>query len=118
MTPASSSKKGTRKYRYYVCTSAQARGWNTCPSKSIPAAEIERFVVEQIRAMGQEELGRENPALAALDSTWDDLSPAEQGETLRSVIAEVAYDGVLKTVKVTVRDPAFSGDVPETEQAQ
>ena len=110
MTPATSSKKGTRKYRYYVCTSAQARGWNTCPSKSMPAAEIERFVVEQIRAMGQDELGRENPELVALDSTWDDLSPTEQGEIVRSVIAEVAYDGVLKTVKVTVKGSVLRGN--------
>jgi site-specific DNA recombinase len=107
MTPATSSKKGPKRYRYYVCTSAQAKGWNICPSKSIPAAEIERFVVEQIRAMGQAELGTENPALAALDCTWDDLSPTEQGDILRSVIAEVAYDGVLKTVKVTVKDPVL-----------
>jgi site-specific DNA recombinase len=117
MTPATSSKKGTKKYRYYVCTSAQARGWDTCPSKSIPAAEIERFVVEQIRAMGREELGRENPALVTFDSTWDDLSPTEQGELLRSVIAEVAYDGVLKTVKVTVRDSVLRGNEDE-EQAK
>ena len=32
--------------------SAQKRGWHTCPSKSIPAGEIERFVVEQIRGIG------------------------------------------------------------------
>ena len=28
---------------------AQKRGWHTCPSKSIPAAEIEQLVVEQIQ---------------------------------------------------------------------
>ena len=47
-----SSKKGTKRYRYYVCLSAQKRGWDTCPSKSVPAEEIERLVVEQIRAIG------------------------------------------------------------------
>lgn len=41
-------------YRYYVCLNAQKRGWHTCPSKSVPAAEIERLVVEQIRAIGQD----------------------------------------------------------------
>jgi len=46
--------KGTRRYRYYVCTNAQKRGWHVCPSKSIPAQEIEAFVVDQIRGIGQD----------------------------------------------------------------
>ncbi|MGH7170913.1 MAG: hypothetical protein ACRELF_03170 [Gemmataceae bacterium] len=28
-------------YRYYTCVNAQKRGWQVCPSKSIPSAEIE-----------------------------------------------------------------------------
>jgi site-specific DNA recombinase len=46
------SSKGAKRYRYYVCLNAQKRGWDTCQSKSVPAAEIEQFVVEQIRAIG------------------------------------------------------------------
>jgi len=46
--------KGNKRYRYYVCGSAQKRGWDTCPAPSIPAAEIERFVVERIRAIGKD----------------------------------------------------------------
>jgi site-specific DNA recombinase len=53
MTPAH-TKRGARRWRYYTCTSAQQRGWHTCPSKSIPAGEIERFVVEQIRCVGRD----------------------------------------------------------------
>jgi site-specific DNA recombinase len=41
-------------YRYYTCCSAQKKGWHSCPSKSVPAGEIERFVVEQIRCVGQD----------------------------------------------------------------
>jgi site-specific DNA recombinase len=52
MTPTHSTKNGTKRYRYYVCTKAQKRGWHTCPSKSIPATEIEQFVVDQIKAIG------------------------------------------------------------------
>lgn len=54
MSPTASSVRGSRRYRYYVCCGAQKRGWDRCPSKSIPAAEIERFVVEQIRSIGQD----------------------------------------------------------------
>jgi site-specific DNA recombinase len=43
MSPTHSTKNGNKRYRYYVCTNAQKRGWHNCPSKSIPAGEIERF---------------------------------------------------------------------------
>jgi site-specific DNA recombinase len=48
------TSKGNRRYRYYVCYTAQKQGWHACPSKSVPAEEIERFVVEQIRAIGKD----------------------------------------------------------------
>jgi site-specific DNA recombinase len=54
MTPTHTTKDGNKRYRYYVCSSAQKRGWHTCPSKSIPAGEIERFVVEQIKCIGKD----------------------------------------------------------------
>jgi len=46
--------KNGRRYRYYVCLSAQRRGWHTCPSKSVPAPEIEKFVVDQVRCIGKD----------------------------------------------------------------
>jgi site-specific DNA recombinase len=53
MTP-SHTTKGDRRYRYYTCVSAQKRGWDSCPSKSIPAAEIEAVVLKQIRCIGRD----------------------------------------------------------------
>jgi site-specific DNA recombinase len=52
MIPAHTTRKTSRRYRYYVCSGAQKRGWHTCPSKSIPAGELERFVVDQLRGIG------------------------------------------------------------------
>ncbi|MCG3178601.1 MAG: hypothetical protein BIFFINMI_00929 [Phycisphaerae bacterium] len=46
--------KGDKRYRYYACTHAIKSGWKTCPSKSLPAGEIERVVVDQIRCIGQD----------------------------------------------------------------
>jgi len=46
--------KNGRRYRYYVCLNAQRRGWHTCPSKSVPAPEIEKFVVDQVRCIGKD----------------------------------------------------------------
>lgn len=49
------TSKKNRRYRYYVCLNAQKRGWENCPTKSVPAAEIERFVVERIKAVGKDD---------------------------------------------------------------
>jgi site-specific DNA recombinase len=46
--------KGSRRYRYYVCANAQQRGWKSCPGPSLPANEIERFVVDEIRCIGRD----------------------------------------------------------------
>jgi site-specific DNA recombinase len=53
MTPAHSTK-GNRRYRYYTCVAAQKRGYASCPSRSVPAAEIERVVVERLRCVGRD----------------------------------------------------------------
>jgi site-specific DNA recombinase len=52
MSPSHTTRNGTKRYRYYVCSSAAKAGRKTCPAPSIPAGEIERFVVERIRAIG------------------------------------------------------------------
>ena len=43
------ASKGKRRYRYYVCITAQKKGWAACPFPSLPAGELERFVVERIK---------------------------------------------------------------------
>ena len=53
MTP-SFTAKGPKQYRYYTCSGAQKRGWHTCPSKSVPAGQIEELVVERIRCVGRD----------------------------------------------------------------
>jgi len=48
------TRRGNKRYRYYVCSRAQKRGWKNCETKSVPAAEIEKFVVERIREIGKD----------------------------------------------------------------
>jgi len=48
-----SGKKNGR-YRYYVCTHAIRKGWKNCPGPSLPAAEVERVVVDQVRRIAQD----------------------------------------------------------------
>ena len=42
------SKKGNRKYRYYVCMNAQKRGRQGCPTRSVNAQQIENAVVASL----------------------------------------------------------------------
>jgi len=41
--------RGRRRYRYYVCQTAQKKGWSACPYPSLPAGELERFIVDRIK---------------------------------------------------------------------
>ena len=68
-----------RRYRYYVCSRAQKRGWDKCETKSVPAAEIETFVVERIREIGKD------PSL--LSETLAAITE-EHGSSLEALLAE------------------------------
>ncbi len=85
MTPTHATK-GVNRYRYYCCVQAQKRGWKTCPSKSIPAPEIEKFVVEQVR------LACQNPQL--LESTIEAVRAQSEVElaSLRSELGGLDQD--------------------------
>ncbi|MCY2987975.1 MAG: recombinase family protein [Planctomycetota bacterium] len=43
-----------KRYRYYTCVQAIKSGRKTCPSKSIPAAEIERVVLDRVRCIAHD----------------------------------------------------------------
>jgi len=52
MTPTHATKGGKR-YRYYVCSSTLREG-RECPSRSVPAGQMERIVMEQIAKLSQD----------------------------------------------------------------
>jgi site-specific DNA recombinase len=52
MTHSTSGGSGYgKRYRYYVCNKATKRGRKTCPKPSLPAEEIERFVIAQLQSL-------------------------------------------------------------------
>jgi site-specific DNA recombinase len=53
ITPTHATKGGKR-FRYYVCSVAQKRGYDRCLSQSVPAGQMERIVVEQIAKLGRD----------------------------------------------------------------
>jgi site-specific DNA recombinase len=88
MTPAHVTH-GNKRYRYYTCSAAQKKGWHTCPSKSVPAARLERYVLEQV-------------APYARDVDWATRTPGERAERLRQFVARIDYDGTNQQVAITL----------------
>ncbi len=83
MSPTHTNRNGNRRYRYYVCTQAQKRGWNVCPTKSVSAGEIEEFVIGRIRTMGQNpELWQETLAQAQRQSKRQQVELAAEQKSL------------------------------------
>jgi len=50
MGPSFTKRRG-KIYRYYLCVHASKHGAGSCPVGSVPAGEIERAVIEQLRAV-------------------------------------------------------------------
>lgn len=53
MTSATAAPRG-KSYRYYECTDVHRRGSTACPVRSVPAAELERFVIGRIQELGND----------------------------------------------------------------
>ncbi|MCX5657574.1 MAG: recombinase family protein, partial [Candidatus Omnitrophica bacterium] len=87
-------KKETRKYRYYVCTNAQKRGYSSCPNKSINAQAIEDATIECLKRIFSDkkkfkDLTQEMEAF--LSPIWDTLFPEEKRRILKTLIKEAYY---------------------------
>jgi hypothetical protein len=110
MTPTHSR----RSYRYYTSTNVLKQDASACPIKRIPAGEIERAVVDQIRKLIQTPViivrtwkaaRQRDPkitehdvreALDRFDPLWDELLPAEQARIVQLLVEriDVTLDGI------------------------
>jgi len=104
---------GNKRYRYYVCGSAQKRGWSTCPAPSVPAAEIERLVIEQIRRAGKaQHLVAETLAQARRQST-DRLAKLDaERRTLDRELAKLNGEIHRLAGRAAATDPAAIAAAP------
>lgn len=101
------TRKSKRLYRYYTSQTAMKRGKSDCPVRQIPAAEIERIVLDQIRALLQapevivqtwraaRKLHKEvtendvRTALTGFDELWNELFPAEQARIVELLVERI-----------------------------
>jgi site-specific DNA recombinase len=45
------ANRGERRYRYYLCHTANKHGYDACPVKTVPAGDIEQAVMLQLRRL-------------------------------------------------------------------
>jgi DNA invertase Pin-like site-specific DNA recombinase len=105
------TRKGGRLYRYYVSQSVIKDGADGCPISRVPAAEVERAVIDQLRELlrspeivvatwraARKEIAaiteaEVRDALDQLDPLWDELFPAEQARIVQLLVERVQVDG-------------------------
>ena len=106
MSPTHTRKSG-KLYRYYISQSVMKRGTDACPVRQVPAAEIERIVIEQTRSLllspeiivatwraarKADERVSENDvrnALTEFEPLWAELFPAEQARIIELLVERV-----------------------------
>jgi site-specific DNA recombinase len=105
MTPTFAAKKGGKRYRLYTCVNALKRGGQVCPSRYLPALEIEKLVIEQIQELARNRQSSwvADDALARfLDlSTWNSLAAAEKARLVQRLVQRVEYNGREGKVAIT-----------------
>jgi site-specific DNA recombinase len=107
MTPTYASKNGGRRYGYYVCTNALQRGRTSCPSRSLPSAAIEEWVLKRLQEVAKKADAKQHPLFAEL-ATWEKVSAKERLRLLHTWIERVDYDGTKDKVAIT-----FAGSIPK-----
>lgn len=107
---------GSKRYRYYVCQRAQKEGWSVCPGPSLPADELESFVVSELRALGRDDRLVAEAVVAAQHELRERIKRLEQQRA--SIAAD--RDGVRDELRVLVAEgadrngeAALAGDLRE-----
>lgn len=106
MSPTHTRKSG-RLYRYYISQTAMKQGRSDCPVKLVPAAELERIIIDQVRRLLQtpevivqtwRALRNQSTdvsevevrsALFDFDQLWDELFPAEQARIVALLVERI-----------------------------
>jgi hypothetical protein len=131
MSPSHTRRRG-RVYRYYVTREAIADGYDNCSVTSLPAADVEGAVLDQVQKMlAAPELvartwatvNREDDAiterevtvlLADFATVWTELFPAEQARIVQLLVERV--DVQEDALEVRIRAEGLASLVGELRQ--
>jgi site-specific DNA recombinase len=137
MSPTHTRKRG-RLYRYYISQTAMKRGREACAVRQIPAAEIERVIIDQTLLQTPEIIIQtwraarktdkdlaENDVRAALlefEPLWNELFTVEQARIVELLVERVDLqpDGIdlsLRVEGLTSLCNEFRGGAGEHQEA-
>jgi site-specific DNA recombinase len=111
-------KPNGHKYRYYVCTNAQKRGYNECPTKSLNAQTIEDLVIKQLKLIFTDSSVTENhPSHTEIDlllsPVWDSVFTENKRAVLKKLVDKIEYAHDLKKLSIGLKgiDKRFEYDI-------
>jgi site-specific DNA recombinase len=118
MSPTHTRKNG-RLYRYYLSQTVLKQGSGDCPVARVPAAEIEKIVIDQVRILllSPEIIGQTwrsarksinsltesevRNSLQTFDPLWSQLFPAEQSRIIQLLVERI--DVLIDRVDIKLR---------------
>ena len=137
MKESFSTKTGHKSYRYFLCDRDTKRIKSTCPVKRIPAAELEKLVLNDISQMlstpemlaGVMQTAKEvdpagknlrseqiRKAFGDLVPVWDVMFPVERYKFIREVIRKVTV--FPEEVKIQYKAEGLAQVIRETEEGR
>jgi len=115
----STTRKGSKVYRFYVCSSAQKKGATTCPKASFSAHRVEAWIVDQIRVIGKDPMLQAEVLKQASHQIREQRATLDaEAKRLKSNREKVQREttGLLKALACgTANGPAISGRLGELE---
>jgi DNA invertase Pin-like site-specific DNA recombinase len=103
-------KRKNHKYRYYVCTNAQKRGYNSCPNRSLNAEAVENAVVSCLKTILSDKKRfnkHSEEANILLSPVWDAIYPDKKRHVLQSLVKEAYYQVNTKKLGIILNGSAL-----------
>ncbi len=113
-------KKSSSTHRYFLCSNASKRGRAACPCPSLPAKELEQFVLDQLKPL----LTEDGALAAVIEEARQQLADAAQQrveelaalrEQLASLAGGVGKDAAKERERLKQRVKAFEARIAADE---
>jgi len=119
MGPTFTKRRG-KFYRYYLCVNASKNGYDSCPVRTVPAADIEQAVVGQLRAIfGSPEMVAATVRSARQQAEERIEQLARERETAEVKLAELKQEALrLVAARESEDAPTFISSQLRTLNAQ
>ena len=122
------SSRGSKRYRYYACSNAIKRGRSSCPAPYLPAAELEKLVIAEVRSIADSKLlqslilkfaneqlevdGADEKlshwdvkrSIKEFDELWSHLAAEEQALVVELLTEQIVYDAEAESISIQFQD--------------